>query len=132
MIQTKTTSSNQAWANHLRVRVGQTVSHNDGLYINKTGRNTEPGVGFDYDFVGLLNKKDSKPIVIVNGNPFYLTKNPNNNTPENRALVEQNDVINDGFWAADEYWKVARFIGVDVNDKADWQVLDAIEEIPIN
>jgi len=48
MRQIKTTSRNQQWSVHLRSRVGDTISHLDTVWINTTGKNSEPSVGDDW------------------------------------------------------------------------------------
>jgi len=51
MIQVKTTSKNQPWSLNLRNRVGDSVTHAGKTWINKTGANSEPGVGTDWEII---------------------------------------------------------------------------------
>lgn len=48
MIQVKTTSRNRQWSINLRNRVGDPVQFENKTWINKTGRNSQPGVGYDF------------------------------------------------------------------------------------
>ena len=51
MIQVKTTSKTQPWSLNLRNRVGDSVTYADKTWINKTGANSEPGVGTDWEII---------------------------------------------------------------------------------
>lgn len=51
MIQVKTTSRNRQWSINLRNRVGDPVQFENKTWINKTGRNSQPGVGYDFELL---------------------------------------------------------------------------------
>lgn len=51
MIQVKTTSRNRQWSINLRNRVGDSVQFENKTWINKTGRNSQPGVGYDFELL---------------------------------------------------------------------------------
>lgn len=71
MKQTKTTVRNQQWSNHLRSRVGDSVSYLDAVWTNITGKNSEPGVGNDWLFVS------SEAAIITYSNDFtYVNGDP--------------------------------------------------------
>jgi hypothetical protein len=129
MLKTKTTATSQPWNLDLRVRVGQSYSNKNKIFISRTGINTEPlSESVNWSIV-YSEATESRPIVIINGNEFTLDKHPDNITNNTIAI---NDLIFNGWWDSTEYWKAARFIGTDIAVKTDWQVLDKVEEIPIN
>lgn len=72
-----------------------------------------------------------RPVIIVNGNPFTLVKNPNNNNPANAKVLETNDFISSGTWDGTEYWDLAIALGTDKDNKTNWNVLKSTEEIPL-
>lgn len=49
MLKAKTTASNKAWNNTLRSRVGDSIKHAGSSWVNITGKNSEPGVGLDWE-----------------------------------------------------------------------------------
>lgn len=72
-----------------------------------------------------------RPTITVNGNLFFLVKNPNNNNPENAKILETNDFICDGAWDANEWWDKAIALGTDIDNKSNWKPLGAVKEIPL-
>lgn len=51
MIQVKTTSRNRQWSPNLRNRVGDPVQFENKTWINKTGKNSQPGSGYDWELL---------------------------------------------------------------------------------
>ncbi len=49
----KTTVDSVAWSAKRRYKVGMNVSHAGGVWVNTTGKNSEPGVGSDWLSLGL-------------------------------------------------------------------------------
>lgn len=133
MLKTKTTASSQAWNSNLRIRVGDTVTHLDREWTNTSGVNNEPGFNnSNWEVVKPKQGAEGKPLIDINGNLFTLDKHPNNDNLANAEVVEVNDMIIDGWWSTTEYWGKARYIGPGaITDRANWQVLDSIEEIPV-
>jgi len=58
----------------------------------------------------------------VNGNRFGLRKNPGNTSAE----PETGDAIINGFWDANEFWKLAIFQGGDKNTKTNWDIIESV------
>ena len=68
MIQTKTTSSSTTWSEDLRNRVGDSVVHSGSIWINKNGKNSEPGIGNDWDEVP---SPSEDYFDVVSPDPYY-------------------------------------------------------------
>lgn len=51
MLKTKTTVQQIPWSLNLRTRVGDTVTHDSNTWVNITGKNSEPGIGTDWEVV---------------------------------------------------------------------------------
>lgn len=51
MLKTKTTAKSQQWNLNLRPRVGDSAEYNNATWVNLTGKNSEPGVGDDWELV---------------------------------------------------------------------------------
>lgn len=67
--------------------------------------------------------------ITVNGNLFHLSKNVNNNDPVKTGILETNDMITDGFWDSTTFWRMAVYLGGDINVKTNWNDIDSIEDI---
>lgn len=68
--------------------------------------------------------------ITVFGNPFQLLKHPNNS---NQSEIEVNDIILNGFRNNTTLWEKAQCLSVaNINLDASWNVISAIEELPIN
>ena len=72
-----------------------------------------------------------RPIIIVNGNPFYLVKNPDNNNILNINVLEANDFIISGAWSSTEWWDKAIALGTDKDNRENWKPLSPVKEIPL-
>ena len=55
MLKTKTTVQEKPWTLNLRTRVGDAVTHDSNTWVNITGKNSEPGVGTDWEVVLVPN-----------------------------------------------------------------------------
>ena len=49
MLKTKTTVQEKPWTLNLRTRIGDAVTHDSNTWVNITGKNSEPGVGTDWE-----------------------------------------------------------------------------------
>lgn len=80
MIQVKTTSRNRQWSINLRNRVGDPVQFENKTWVNKTGKNSQPGVGYDFE----LLKSDALTNIFPYGVLiiFKLEANLDNSTQE--------------------------------------------------
>jgi hypothetical protein len=65
----------------------------------------------------------------ISSNKFTLRKHPNNTNP---AALEVNDMICNGWWGTTEFWRLAVYVGGATTNAASWNVIDTIEEIPLN
>ena len=65
----------------------------------------------------------------ISNNKFTLRKHPSNT---NLTTLEVNDMICNGWWSTTEFWKNAVYVGGTVTDVNSWNVIDTIEEIPLN
>lgn len=65
----------------------------------------------------------------IGSNKFTLRKHPNNTSS---TTLEVNDMICSGWWSTTEFWKFAVYVGGTVTDVNSWNVIDTIEEIPLN
>ena len=79
----KTTVETVLWSSFGRYKVGTNVSYNGSVWINTTGKNSEPGVGSDFlitdvSFKSLITKKDNQ------GNTVLYT--PNSDTDISRGI----------------------------------------------
>ena len=87
MIQTKTTSVSRSWNANLRIRVGDSVTHNAATWVNKTGINEEPSnTSSNWDLV----ISENTDIITLSGTRFRICKKPSNPTlgvPENGDYV---------------------------------------------
>jgi len=129
MIQTKTTSITKNWSQRLRIKVGSSVSHNNKLWINKTGINSEPSIGSsDWELV-FERSAQGRPIVTVFGNDFVLVKHPLNNNPTNSSIIQNDDFIIEGFRSDTEYWRKAICLDeTNINVNESWDIVDTIGE----
>ncbi len=59
----------------------------------------------------------------VNGNQFTIRKTLGNTT---LGVFEPGDVALNGFWDANEFWKIAIFIGGDENVKTNWNIIESL------
>lgn len=85
MLKTKTTVSDKAWNIDLRSRVGNSVKHNNSSWTNITGKNSEPGVGFDWELI-------IAPITVLKVANFSAAHN------QVSYIVPENAIIDDGLW----------------------------------
>jgi hypothetical protein len=65
----------------------------------------------------------------ISSNKFTLRKHPSNTNP---AALEVNDMICNGWWGTTEFWRLAVYVGGATTNAASWNVIDTIEEIPLN
>lgn len=65
----------------------------------------------------------------VNGNTFTLRKHPSNT---NEGVLEVNDMIVSGWWTTTEFWNQAVYLGGTETNENSWNVIDSIEDIPLN
>ena len=65
----------------------------------------------------------------IGSNKFTLRKHPDNTSS---TTLEVNDMICSGWWSTTEFWKFAVYVGGTVTDVNSWNVIDTIEEIPLN
>lgn len=117
------------WAIHKRYKVNDVVNHLEVVYQNITGINSEPADDSE-NWLKVSASLDA-PIIIVNGNPFTLKKHPQNNTILNASILEDNDIITNGFWDNTEFWNSAIYLGSDKDIKTNWIRLSYTEEIPL-
>jgi hypothetical protein len=130
MLTTKTTAKNQNWAAYLRNRVGDSVIHDNKVWSNLTGKNSEPSdLSEDWLFVQSLNT-EIRPNIFINGNIFSLIKNPLNNDPLLKNTLEVNDDASNGAWDENEFWNQARYLGGGKDVKENWNRISFTEEIP--
>lgn len=128
MLKTKTTSQQINWTAILRIRVGNSVFYNNKTWVNKTGRNSEPDFN-NVDWQVIHEEKEGSAVIYINGNPFYLVKNPANNVPANKFVLENNDFIVNGAWDATEFWLLAVYLGGGQDVKENWQILNRITDL---
>lgn len=87
MIQTKTTSVSRLWNANLRIRVGDSVTHNAATWVNKTGINEEPSnTSSNWDLVF----SENTDIITLSGTRFRICKlatNPTLGVPETGDYV---------------------------------------------
>jgi hypothetical protein len=81
-----------------------------------------------FPFIESVNPSDQNSIEISN-NKFTLRKHPSNTNP---AALEVNDMICNGWWGTTEFWRLAVYVGGATTNAASWNVIDTIEEIPLN
>lgn len=58
----------------------------------------------------------------VNGNTFNMRKAPGNT----EVFLQAGDMVLNGFWDANEFWKIAIYLGGDVNVKSNWNIIESI------
>lgn len=81
------------------------------------------------DIADFVNKFGAK--IIINGNPFTLVKNPNNNVEANKNTLQVNDYVRDGLWQNDMYISLMIYLGGDINLLASWRILIRTKQIPL-
>lgn len=123
MLKTKTTVQEIPWNLNLRVRVGDTVTHVSNTWVNITGKNSEPGVGTDWEPLTVSGT------ISINGNTFTLRKHPSNTLT---GVLEINDMIVSGWWGSTVFWVEALYLGGTTSDPNSWNIINFIEEIPLN
>lgn len=118
-----------AWNIKKRYKVNNVVSHVGAEWQNITGINSEPSqTSPDWIMTTVL----VRPMIIVFGNPFFLIKHPVNNTAANKAVLENNDFICDGFCDGTRFWKYAQCLDntpATLDNEISWNLIDEIEEI---
>jgi len=122
------------WNENNRYKVGQIAQYNNIVYQNLTGVNTEPSSTSTNWRINFDNPDSSGPAkILVNGNPFFLIKHPDNDLPENVNNLEDNDFISSGFWNATTYWPQAQCLDSTAsNTITSWLPIGAVEELVIN
>lgn len=79
-----------------------------------------------------VSESSSASKVLVFGNPFSLVKNPTNVDPLKTKIIENNDIITDGWFDSTTFWPAAICINEsDINNAASWNQINPIEEIPL-
>lgn len=77
-----------------------------------------------------LPAQNLRPIVTVFGNNFTLVKHPSNS--QNSSVIQNNDIIIDGFRNNTTYWYKAICTNQsDINNDNSWNVIDFIDEITL-
>lgn len=88
--------------------------------------------GTSWDFLFGLDKEELNPKVEVFGNQWTLIKHPTNNNPSNRATLENNDFIVNGFFNNTTLWDKAQCLDASNKDlEASWTVFSSSEDLII-
>jgi len=69
--------------------------------------------------------------ITLNGNPFYLVKNPGNNDPTKVDVLEVDDFVAQGAWSVNEWWDKAIYLGGNKDTKTSWKPLAPVIQIPL-
>ncbi|MCM8906821.1 hypothetical protein [Tenacibaculum finnmarkense] len=103
------------WASYKRYKVNEVVTHNGASYQNTTGINTEPVTGSVNWYSSSFLLFSDLPFIDLSSNStpklFRLIKNPDNNNPNNKNILQQNDYVADGFYNSDVLINTAKYIG---------------------
>lgn len=59
IVKSKIQNKTAAWSANIRPRVSEAVEHNGYYWSNTTGRNSEPGVGFDWVNSGAITASEA-------------------------------------------------------------------------
>jgi hypothetical protein len=102
------------------------TTYETGMYVAVYDPTSGDTVKFP--FTESVNPSDQNSIEISN-NKFTLRKHPSNTNP---AALEVNDMICNGWWGTTEFWRLAVYVGGATTNAASWNVIDTIEEIPLN
>jgi hypothetical protein len=102
------------------------TTYETGMYVAVYDPTSGDTVKFP--FIESVNPSDQNSIEISN-NKFTLRKHPSNTNP---AALEVNDMICNGWWGTTEFWRLAVYVGGATTNAASWNVIDTIEEIPLN
>jgi hypothetical protein len=102
------------------------TTYETGMYVAVYDPTSGDTVKFP--FIESVNPSDQISIEISN-NKFTLRKHPGNTNP---AALEVNDMICNGWWGTTEFWRLAVYVGGATTNAASWNVIDTIEEIPLN
>ena len=78
--------------------------------------------------IDILNRGiESNCYVYLNGNKFKLIKHPTNNDPSDKCKIQNKDIVSDGWFSNDEFWKKAVCLDeLNVNNENSWDVLEVI------
>lgn len=106
------------WASYKRYKVNEVVIHNGVSYQNTTGINSEPAMrsinwySLTFPEMPFINlSSDSVPKL------FRLIKNPENDNPSSKNILQENDYVADGFYTEDILIKTAKYKGTgDITD----------------
>lgn len=106
MIHSQTTSNGQQWFIYLRPRVGDSISYLGSTWINKNGKNSEPGVGLDWELIF----KPAIPIINPLKSRFILVHKSTNSDNSNIELNDFARGFGPGVGVNLEYWTLAQFL----------------------
>mgnify|MGYP003638189689 CR=1 FL=1 len=102
------------------------TTYEAGMYVAVYDPTSGAAVKFPFTENSFLA---SEYFIEISSNKFTLKKHPNN---ASLATLEVNDMICDGWWSATEFWRLAVYVGGATTNAASWNVIDTIEEIPLN
>lgn len=111
------------------------LSNDDMLLIEQksTGEVLHIKVSQLGSYVGKTTSEfEGKPYVNVNGNAFLLSKNPNNSNPLFKNVIEVNDIIENGWWDANNYWKQAIYKGGEIDQQSSWTSYESYDNLTLN
>lgn len=115
-----------------RYKVGTPVEYLGSVFQNLTGINSLPSIASSNWLLVSSAGVDTRPIVLVFGNTFFLVKHPTNNDPANKSIIQNNDWICDGFFDDTRFWYKAICINdtpATINNEVSWNLIDEIDEI---
>lgn len=124
MIQIQTTSSNQEWMFYLRPRVGNSVSYLGSIWVNKNGKNSEPGIGLDWELVFRSINETNNPI----RSNFILVHKSTNNDNNDIEVGDYARGFGPGSGPDLEYWSLAEYLNTSGNNDTN----DYFNYRPIN
>ena len=76
-----------------------------------------------------IDASASAYFIQISGNVFTLKKHPGNTSP---ISLEVNDMICGGWWGNTEFWRLAVYVGGAATAASSWNIIDSVEDIPLN
>ena len=104
----------------------EVTQYTDNMYLVVHDPSSGKAVKFPFTENSFLG---SEYFIEISSNKFTLKKHPNNTS---LATLEVNDMVCDGWWSDTEFWRLAVYVGGETTNAASWNVIDTIEEIPLN
>ena len=87
----------------------------------------EAGGYASLDSRGKINTLNLPDLITIKGSLFRLSKNPDNDDPENILNLEIGDMISKGYWDSHTFWDSAKYKGGPIEDINSWDIFESNE-----